>query len=99
MDRDELRTKLAALEETRETAQRELEALSRRQEEIEEIERDRDALLDSLEAVAPNRLEALAPEQRHHVYKMLRLKVVTYPDGTLEARWAFGACSFWTSHP
>ncbi|HZY57011.1 MAG TPA: zinc ribbon domain-containing protein, partial [Rubrobacteraceae bacterium] len=99
MDRDELHTKLAALEETRETAQRELEALHRHREEIEELERDRDGLLDSLEAVAPSRLEALAPEQRHHVYKMLRLKVVTYRDRTLEARWAFGACRFWTSHP
>ena len=67
IDRDDLRAKLATLEETRETAQRELEALSRRREEIEELERDRDTLLDSLEAVAPDVLDALAPEERHHV--------------------------------
>jgi hypothetical protein len=40
--------------------------------------------------VAPDVLDALAPEERHHVYKMLQLKVLAYPDGTLEAYWAFG---------
>lgn len=44
---DELRAKLAALEETQETAWRELEALSQRQEEIEALEHDRDAMLAS----------------------------------------------------
>ena len=90
IDRHDLRAKLAALEETRETAQRELESLSRRREEIEELERDRNALLDSLETVAPDVLDALAPEQRHHVYRILQLKVLTYPDGTLEVNGAFG---------
>jgi site-specific DNA recombinase len=84
IDRDELRTKLAALEETRETARRELDALSRRREEIEKLEHDRDALLDSLEAAAPDVLDALAPEERHHVYNMLRLRVLAHPDGALE---------------
>jgi site-specific DNA recombinase len=90
IDRDSLQAKLATLEETRETAQRELEALSRRREEIEELERDRDTLLDSFEAVAPDVLDALAPEERHHVYRILQLKVMAYPDGTLEANGAFG---------
>ena len=85
-----MQAKLATLEETRETAQRELEALSRRREEIEELERDRDTLLDSFEAVAPDVLDALAPEERHHVYRILQLKVMAYPDGTLEANGAFG---------
>ena len=39
--RDELRTKLVALEETRETAERELDALRRRTERLERLERDR----------------------------------------------------------
>ncbi len=84
LDHDELRAKLAALEEARETARRELEALDRRQETIEELERDRDALLDSLVTVAPEALDSLAPEERHRMYKMLRLIVVAQPDGTLE---------------
>jgi Recombinase zinc beta ribbon domain len=81
---DELRAKLATLEETRETARRELAALHKRWEEIEKLERDRDALLDSLEATAPDALEALTPEERHHVYKILRLRVLAHLDGSLE---------------
>ncbi len=84
MDRDELRAKLAALEETRKTAQRELEALSRRQEEIEELERDRNALLEYYADTAPEALDNLTPEQRHHIYKMGRFEVLSHADGTIE---------------
>ena len=49
---DELRTKLAALEETREVAIRELDVLRSRQEQIKQLEHDADALLgDSAELV------------------------------------------------
>ena len=82
---DELREKLLALEENRETARRELEALDRRQERIEELERDRDALLDSLVAVSPDALEALASQERLNLYQMLGLRVVLRQDGGLEA--------------
>jgi hypothetical protein len=82
---DELREKLLALEENRETARRELEALDRRQERIEELERDRDALLDSLVAVSPDALEALTSEERLNVYQMLGLRVILRQDGGLEA--------------
>jgi len=85
----ELRAKLTALEETRETARRELEALDRRREKIEELERNRDALLDSLVAVAPDALDALMPEERLQVYKMLGLRVAVRPEGDIEASGAF----------
>jgi hypothetical protein len=81
---DELRAKLAALEETRKTAQRELKALSRRQEEIEELERDRDALLEYYTDTAPDALANLTPQQRHHIYKMGRFEVLAHADGTIE---------------
>ncbi|MDQ3966189.1 MAG: hypothetical protein M3246_07035, partial [Actinomycetota bacterium] len=81
---DELRAKLAALEETRKTAQRELEALSRRQEEIQELERDRDALLEYYADTAPEALANLTPQQRHHIYKMGRFEVLAHADGTIE---------------
>jgi seryl-tRNA synthetase len=84
MDRDELHAKLAALEETRKTAQRELEALSRRQEEIEELERDRDALLEYYTDTPPEALESRTPEQRHHIYKMGRFEALAYAGGTIE---------------
>ena len=34
-------------------------------------------------------LESLTPEERHQVYKMLRLKVIANRDGSLEASGAF----------
>jgi site-specific DNA recombinase len=86
---DELRAKLTALEETRKTAQRELEALNRRREKIEELERDRDSLLDSLVAMAPDALDALAPEERLNTYKMLGLGVLMRPEGGIEASGTF----------
>ncbi len=90
MGREELRTKLAALEETRETARHELEELRGRCQRVEELERDRDALLDDLVDVVPDALDALTSEERHRFYKMLRLKVILHPDGTMEASGAFG---------
>jgi site-specific DNA recombinase len=86
---DELRAKLASLEETRETARRELALLDDRREKIAELEADRDALLDHLESVAPEELIALTPEERHQVYKVLGLRVIAREDGNHEASIAY----------
>ncbi len=42
--------------------------------------------------IAPGALDSLTPEERHLVYKMLRLKVVANLDGSLEVSGAFGDC-------
>jgi hypothetical protein len=84
---EELRTRLVELEETHKTAERELAALRSHEEYVLSLERDRDAMLDSLEAVAPEVLDSLTPEQRHHWYKMLRTTAVVNADGTLEVSW------------
>ncbi len=84
---DELRARLAELEETRKTAQYELAALRSHEEYIQELEQDRDALLDSLEATAPEKLDSLAPEEHHQLYKILRLTVAVREDGMAEVRW------------
>jgi site-specific DNA recombinase len=81
---DELRIKLAALDETRQTARRELATLEGRSERLRALERDRDALLETYAEIMPETLDALEPEERHCVYKMLRLKTVAFPDGALE---------------
>ncbi len=87
---DELRSRLTELEETRRTAQRELEALRNRKEYLDELERDRDALLDLLEETAPDALDSLTPEERHHVYELLKLRATLHADDTLEVSGAFG---------
>lgn len=58
---DELRTKLAALEETREVAERELAAVRGYKESIERLERDKDAVLEHHATLAPEALDELTP--------------------------------------
>ena len=83
----ELDEKLARLEEISGAAKRELESL-RHSERVEQMERDRDAVLDYYAAVAPERLDSLTSEERHHLYKMLRLKVWVARSGDLEIEMA-----------
>ena len=86
---DELRTKLAALEETREAARRELVALKDRRDWIEDLERDAETLLEHYARMVPEALDNLTPEERHRVYKMLRLNAIMYRDGRVEITGAF----------
>ncbi len=77
----ELDTALAELQETRETAEQELEALSSRQVEVEALERDRDALPASWSAAVPGDLDRLTPEGRNRLYHMLRLEISPTEEG------------------
>ena len=61
-----------------------------RQEAIEALERDKEALLEHYASIAPEALDSLTPEERHHLYKMLRLEVVVRLDATLEVSGVFG---------
>jgi site-specific DNA recombinase len=90
IDFDELRAKLVALEETCKMAQQELEALAQRQEKLQELKRDKNALLESYARTVPEGLDALSPEERHRIYKMLRLRVVIGPDVPPEVSGVFG---------
>jgi hypothetical protein len=57
---------------------------------MEQMERDRDTLLDEYALMAPEALDALTPEERHQVYEMLRIREVVRIDGTLEVSGTFG---------
>jgi hypothetical protein len=89
MHKDVMRAKIVELEEQRRTIERELEILRRRDEYLEKLERDRDALLTSRMAMAPGALDSLTPEERHRFYKMIKLKVVSSPSRPLEVSGAF----------
>ena len=86
----ELDEALAELEETRSTAEHELASLQHRQEAIEALKRDKEALLDYYASIAPEALDSLTPEERHHLYRMLRLEVVVRLDANLEVSGVFG---------
>ena len=81
---DELRGRLADLQDVRATAERKLEEVRGRAERIAELENDRDALLESYEALAPEELDDLTPEERHGFYRTLRVVVYVHPQGGVE---------------
>ena len=81
---DELRGKLATLEETRAVAERELDGLRHRCEHLDSLERNKEAVLENYAALAPKALDSLTPEERHRLYKMLKLRVNVDLDGSLE---------------
>ncbi len=62
MTLEELASKLRGLEETRKLARAELAALGAREETARQLERDRDALLESWSAMVPEALESLTGE-------------------------------------
>ncbi len=81
MSEAELEVAIAELEETRQTAERELDAVGGRREEIEQLERDRDALRASWVAAVPDNLDRLTPEGRNALYHKLRLEMRPKGDG------------------
>ncbi len=86
---DDLKTRLAELDEERKLAKRELATLKDTREYIDELERDAEAVLEEQVRMTPEALDTLAPEERHQFYKLLRLKVVAYADGIPEIQLPF----------
>jgi site-specific DNA recombinase len=78
---EELGAKLRGLEETRGYAEAELAGLGDHRRRVEELEADRDALLDSMAQAVPDALDGLTGEERNKVYRLLRLRVMPTPDG------------------
>jgi hypothetical protein len=81
--------KLAALEETRTLARRELESLKDRRERLESLKQSREAVLQAYASVTVESLERLSPEERNRLYKTLKLRVVIHDDGTPEVSGVF----------
>ena len=82
--------KLLELDETRKTAERELEINATQKERMADLEADRDALLASLMDIAPMALDSLTPEERRRFYRLLGLRVIAYPDRALEVEFGDG---------
>ena len=91
MNLDELENWLKELDETRETARAELAILEGGRQRLEELERDGEALTERYASTVPEALENLLPGERHRVYRMLRLRVLAYPDFRLEVNGVLGS--------
>src|SRR5215218_4426735 len=89
MTDEELAAALSELDEVRETAERELETARARGEALRRLEHDRDALMESYADMVGGALDDLAPEERHRIYKLLRLGVRFRPDWPLEITGVF----------
>ena len=90
---DELRSKLAELDDLRKTAERELRIIEGRKDALQQLERDRDSLIEHYAIMAPEALDSLTPEERHQLYKILRLRVMAHADRNLTAEGMFGEVS------
>ena len=60
--------------------------MERRTEHLAQLERDRDSLLENYAGLLPEAIDALEPDERHHVYRMIGLEAHVAPDGSLEIR-------------
>jgi site-specific DNA recombinase len=89
MTDEELTAALSELNETLETAERELEATRAWGEALQRLEHDRNALMESYAGMISETFEDLASEERHRIYKLLRLGVRYRPDWPLEITGVF----------
>ena len=80
---EELRERLEGLEEAKKMAQGELESISLHRQRLEELECSADGLVRQYAAVVPESLDAIAPEEKHQIYKTLRMKVLVNMEGTV----------------
>ncbi|HVF00231.1 MAG TPA: zinc ribbon domain-containing protein [Rubrobacteraceae bacterium] len=88
---DELREKLVGLEEGRKVAEGELKALEAKRSRLEQLEQDKETVLEAYAAMAPEGLEALTSEERQRLYKILRLEVLVPERGPVEASFGTSA--------
>jgi hypothetical protein len=77
----ELRERLAELGDACEVVRGELNALSRRMERAQQLERDMEALMEQTAGVGPEDLDALAGGQRNEIYRMLRVQITPSGEG------------------
>ena len=70
-------------------AEEELKALEARRSRLEQLEHDKEMVLEAYAAMAPEGLEALTSEERQRLDKILRLEVLVPERGPVEA--SFGA--------
>ena len=81
MSLEELGSKLRELDNTRRIAEQELAALKDHRRRVQDLEQDRDALLESMAEMVPEALDSLTGEEKSRVYRMLRLEVTPTAEG------------------
>ena len=81
MSREELRTKLAEVDRQREELRQALHETQDRQQTIKKLEFERDHNLDLVESLQGITYVTASPQDRHRIYKALRLQVEVDEEG------------------
>jgi hypothetical protein len=89
VEKERYEIKRLELERAAKTVQAELGRIRNRQSRIRQLERDRDALLETYTRMVPTHIDGLSPEERHRIYKMMNLSLLGHRDGSLEISWAY----------
>jgi len=66
---------------------------------LEQLERDRHALLNHYSRIVPERPDTLEPDERNRVCKLLGLKVLARENGDFEVKWALGGAPCGDNEP
>jgi hypothetical protein len=89
MSREELRTKLAKLDETATLAEAEIEKLRSQEERLLAIEKSGEELLERYAGLIPTEIENLCATERRHIYQLLRTEVLVPREGKIRIRLPF----------
>jgi hypothetical protein len=81
MTMDELASKLEELDGAKALAQAELASLSERRRRVEELVRDKEAVLALRSDAVVRGLDDLSPDEKAEVYRLLKLEVTPTPEG------------------
>ena len=103
MTREELGAKLAELDETVFLAEAEIEKLRCHKERILALEKSGEELLERYVELVPEEIESLSPEERRHIYQLLRVEVSVPKGGEIKIKLPFvpdneGFCRKETAH-
>ena len=89
MTREELRAKLAEVDETVDLAEAEIEKLRHHEESIRAIERSGEELLERYAKLVPKELEILSPAERRHIHQVLQVSISVPKEGEIGIKLPF----------
>ncbi len=89
MTREELRSKLAELDETIRLAEAEMEKLRHHEERIRVMEEAGEELIERYARLIPEELDDLSPAKRRRIYQMLQVIVMVPKEGEIRIKLPF----------
>lgn len=94
-----LKERLQELEEEKAAAQREINSLLHKGEQLEEMRRNKGALLERLKETPTRYIDSLSPVERRRVYQIIGLRALTKEEGAVEVNGDLTELCFGVSGP